>query len=147
METWRWILSVFLEAHFRSFFLSVFSLFWRENFLMGQKEKHLSSTIYFPSSPLNQTHSKKVFLPIFSSKFSIIPISLPNKHTLRDFGINAWDFSELSVRLLWSFLPILILQTQSVSSKPNSSLDWSPWFLSSSPLIACCCSLPSFILH
>ena len=120
METWRWILSVFLKAHFRSFFLSVFSLFWRENFLMGQKEKHLSSTIYFPSSPLNQTHSKKVFLPIFSSKFSIIPISLPNKHTLRDFGINAWDFSELSVRFfffIFSANPhvansIGILQTQ-----------------------------------
>ena len=104
METWRWILSVFLKAHFRSFFLSIFSLFWREIFLMGQKEKHLNSTIYFPSSPLNQTHSKKVFLPIFSSKFSILPISLPNKHTLRDFGINAWDFSELSVRFFFFYL-------------------------------------------
>ena len=42
----------------------------------------LGPTIYFLSSPPNQTHSKKVFLPIFSPKFLIYPISPPNKHTL-----------------------------------------------------------------
>ena len=31
--------------------------------------KHLSPTIYFLSSSPNQTHSKKVFLPIFFPKF------------------------------------------------------------------------------
>ena len=31
--------------------------------------KHLGPTIYFLSSPPNQTHSKKVFLPIFFPKF------------------------------------------------------------------------------
>ena len=68
LEIWRWILRVFLEAHFMSFFFSVFSPFRRENFLMGQKRKHLSPTIYFPSSSSNQTHSKKVFLLSFFSK-------------------------------------------------------------------------------
>ena len=60
----------------------VFSLFLGKNFLIGSGRKHLDPTIYFPFSPLNQTHSKKVFLPIFSSKFSIYPISPLNKHTL-----------------------------------------------------------------
>ena len=62
---------------------SVFSLFWRENILVGQGRKYLGPTIYFPSSSPNQTHSKKIFLPIFSPKFSINPVSPLNKHTLR----------------------------------------------------------------
>ena len=62
---------------------SIFSLFWRENILVGPRRKHLGPTIYFPSFLPNQTHSKKVFLPIFSSKFSIHPILPPNKHTLK----------------------------------------------------------------
>ena len=60
-----------------------FSLHFGENFLVNQERKHMSSTIYFPSSPPNQTHSKKVFLLIFSPKFSIHPISLSNKYTLK----------------------------------------------------------------
>ena len=60
----------------------VFSLFWGKNFLMGSRRKHLNPTIYFLFSPLNQTHSKNIFLPIFSSKFFIYPISPSNKHTL-----------------------------------------------------------------
>ena len=52
-----------------SFFLSVFSLFWKENFLMGPKKKHLGFTIYFPSFPPNQTHSKKIFILIFLQNF------------------------------------------------------------------------------
>jgi len=59
---------------------SVFSPFWEENILVGLERKHLGSTIYFPSLPPNQTHSKKNFLPIFSPKFFIHPISPPNKH-------------------------------------------------------------------
>ena len=62
---------------------TIFSPFWREKFLVGPEKKHLGPTIYFPSSPPNQTYSKKVFFPIFSPKFSIHPISPPNKHTLK----------------------------------------------------------------
>ena len=82
LETWRWVSRVFLEAHFMSFPLSV-SLHFGENFLVGLERKYLGPIIYFPSSPPNQTHSKKVFLPIFSLMFFIHPISPPNKHTLR----------------------------------------------------------------
>ena len=46
----------------------------------GLAEKGL--TIYFPSFLSNQTHSKKVFLLIFSSKFSTHPISPQNKYNL-----------------------------------------------------------------
>ena len=63
---------------------SVFSPFQRENILVGLGRKHLCPTTYFPSSLSNQTHTKKVFLPIFSPKFSIHLISPPNKHTLRE---------------------------------------------------------------
>ena len=48
----------------------------------GPGRKHLDPTIYFPSSPPNQTHFKKVFLPIFSPKSFIHSISPPNKHML-----------------------------------------------------------------
>ena len=65
-------------------FSFVFSQFWRENFFVDSERKHLSPTIYFPYSPPNQIHFKKVFLPIFSLKFSIHLISPPNKHTLRE---------------------------------------------------------------
>ena len=40
-------------GNFMSFPLSVFSPFWRENFLMGLEKKYLGLTIYFPSSPPN----------------------------------------------------------------------------------------------
>ena len=63
---------------------SVFSPFWGENFLVGTERKHLNPTIYFPSSPPNETHFKKVFFPIFSPKFFIHPISPPNKHNHND---------------------------------------------------------------
>ena len=68
------------QPHFLS---SVFSPFLGENIFVGPWRKHLGPTIYFSSSPPNQTHSKKVFLSIFSQKFFIYPISPPNKHTLR----------------------------------------------------------------
>ena len=62
---------------------SVFSLFWRENILVGPGRKYLGPTNFFPSPPSNQTPTKKAFIPIFSPKFSIHPISPPNKHTLK----------------------------------------------------------------
>ena len=58
---------------------SVFSPFWRENILVGLGRKHLGTTIYFPSSLPNQTHTKKVFLPIFSPKFSVHPYFSSNQ--------------------------------------------------------------------
>ena len=61
---------------------SVFSPFWTENILVGLKRKHLNPINFFPSPSSNQTLTKKVFLPIFYSKFFIHPISPPNKHTL-----------------------------------------------------------------
>ena len=78
------------EPHF---LLSVFSPFWRENFLLNPGRKHVDPTIYFPFFPPNQTHSKKVFILIFSLKFSIHSISPRNKHTLREetvATINIW---------------------------------------------------------
>ena len=55
------------------FFISVFSPFWEENFLVGPRRKHLCPTIYFPSSPPNQTQSKKFsFLFSFESFSSIL---------------------------------------------------------------------------
>ena len=61
---------------------SVFSPFWGENILVGPRREYLDSTIYFPFSLPNQSHSKKVFLPIFSPKFSLHLVSPLNKHTL-----------------------------------------------------------------
>ena len=51
----------------------------------------------FPSSPPNQTHSKKVFFPNFSTKFFFHPISPPNKHP--------------KVWILWFLTETLICQT------------------------------------
>ena len=76
-----WTFLSIKQPHFLS---SVFSLFWRENFLVSPRRKHPSPIISFPFSPPNQTHSKKVFIHIFSPKFSIDPISPPNKYTLND---------------------------------------------------------------
>ena len=54
--------------------------------MVGLEKKYLNSIIYFPSPLPNQTHSKKVLFPIFSPKFSIHPISPPNKHILKVYG-------------------------------------------------------------
>ena len=64
---------------------SIFSSFWEENILVDSRRKHLDPTIYFSFFLPNQTHSKKVFLPIFFPKFSIYHVSSPNKHTLKVF--------------------------------------------------------------
>ena len=54
-------------------FHSVFFIFWRENILLGPGRKHLDLTYQFFSllSP-DQTPTKKVFILIFSSKFSFL---------------------------------------------------------------------------
>ena len=70
---------------------------------MGLVRKHLSPTIYFPSSSPNQTHSKKVFLSIFFSKFFIYSISLSNKHTLREESEND-PIKGLSTNLIIRYL-------------------------------------------
>ena len=46
----------------------------------------MSLIIYFPSSLFNQIHFKKVFLSIFSPKFSIHHISTPNKYIFLFFS-------------------------------------------------------------
>ena len=51
-----------------------------ENILVDRGRKYLNPTIYFPSSPPNQTHSKKVFPPIFSPKFSSTLLYLQQTH-------------------------------------------------------------------
>ena len=40
-------------GHFHSLNSSIFSLFWRENFLVDLGRKYLNLIIYFPSSPPN----------------------------------------------------------------------------------------------
>ena len=77
MCTWA-----FLSIKKKNYPHSVFSLFWRENILVGPERKHLDTIIYFPSSLPNQIYSKKVFIRIFFPKFSIHLISPSNKHTL-----------------------------------------------------------------
>ena len=55
------------------FFSSFFSPFWGKNFLVGPGRKYLGPTIYFPSFPLNQTHSKDIF---FSFSLQSFPSTL-----------------------------------------------------------------------
>ena len=76
------------QKHFCPLSSLIFSLQFslhsgEKKFLVRPGRKHMDPTIYFPSFPPNQTNSKKVFLLIFSSKFSLHPISHPNKHTLK----------------------------------------------------------------
>ena len=73
-----------------SFFFSVFSPFWRE-FFGGLGEKTPGPHHLFSFLPPNQTHSKNVFLLVFSPKFSIPPISLPNKHILKLTELHGWN--------------------------------------------------------
>jgi len=58
-----------------------FSLCFREKTFWWSENKTLRLHLFF-FLPTNQTHSKKIFFPISFPKFSIYPISLPNKHTL-----------------------------------------------------------------
>ena len=61
--------------------LRVFSLHFGENFLVSHERKYLSPIIYFSSSLLNQTHSKKIFLSILSPKICILSVTPPIKRT------------------------------------------------------------------
>ena len=45
-----------------------FSFYFGDNFSVGPKRKYLGPTIYFPSSPPNQTRSKKKNFFLFSLK-------------------------------------------------------------------------------
>ena len=74
--------------------------------MVGPRRKHIGPTIYFPFSPPNQTHSKKVFLPIFSPKFSIYLISPSNKHTLQVKKKNlCCIYTSQNIIIFFSLLP------------------------------------------
>ena len=64
------------------FIYKVFSLFWKKKLFGGLKEKIPRPYHLFSFPPSNLTHSKKVFILIFSPKFLIHFISPLNKHTL-----------------------------------------------------------------
>ena len=103
------------QAHVQGIFviyeqipLTDFSLYFGEKiFWWIWRENTWVPPIFFPSPPSNQIPNKKVFLFIFSPKFSIHPISPLNKHT--SFGKKEWIeikwiFLEYSSLLLfWSF--------------------------------------------
>ena len=72
---------IYWAAQFSPF--SFLPILGKKKKLVCSGRKHQGPSIYFPSSPPNYTRSKKVFLPIFSPKFFIHPIWLPNKHTLK----------------------------------------------------------------
>ena len=81
---WKWnCMWAFSSKSNAQFSPSIFSQFWRKFFLVSSGRKHLDPTIYFSSFSPNQIYSKKIFLLIFSPKFSIQPISPSNKYTLR----------------------------------------------------------------
>ena len=75
---------VFLANQLLHFLLSSFLSILGKKILVVLGRKHSDPTIYFPFSLPNQTHSKKVFLSIFSPIFSIHLILPPNKHTLME---------------------------------------------------------------
>ena len=100
----------FFSKNDAQFFPSFFSLFWRENFLVGLGRKYLSPNIYFPSSPPNQTYSKKVFFLIFTSQFSIHYISPSNKYTLRVHligRVEKWEDGKIGEQKKFYFLSYL----------------------------------------
>ena len=66
----------------KKFILIQFFLYFGENILVGQGRKYLSPTIYFPSSPPNQTLQKS-FPSYFLSKVFHPLYFTSNKHTLK----------------------------------------------------------------
>ena len=90
LETWRWIQGYFWKLILPPSFLSIFG----RKLFDGHKKKTHGPTIYFPFSPVNQTHSKKIYLPIFFPKFFIHLVSPPNKHTFSFFP-SFWTHSSL----------------------------------------------------
>ena len=77
---WIWAFLSIKQPHFIPTF---FSPFWGENFWVGPGKKHLSPTIYFSSSPPNQTHSKKKFPSHFISKVFLSPYFASKKTHLK----------------------------------------------------------------
>ena len=59
----------FLSIKWPHFLPSVFSPFRGENILVGPRRKNSDPTIYFPSSPPNQIHSKKFSFPFSLRNF------------------------------------------------------------------------------
>ena len=82
----------FLSKNDSQFLLSVFTLFWVENFLVGLGKKHLSSIIYFPFSSPNQTHSKK-----FSFLFSL-QIFHPPYFTFKQTHPKVWEYLDFTTK-------------------------------------------------
>ena len=72
----------------------------------GPREKTPRPTIYFPSSLSNQTHSKKVFIPIFFPKFFFHLTSPPNKYTLRVclVGVKTGRIENRKRKIEWKML-------------------------------------------
>ena len=112
----------------KKFIPTQFSLHFGENILVGLGRKHLGTTIYFPSSLPNQTHTKKVFLPIFSPKFSIYPISPPNKRTLRERhwaqGCSQASFDGWEAVMGINYLGLSCRWIRLLLQKNTSSLFW-----------------------
>ena len=66
-KKWTWVFLFIKQLHFLP---SIFSPFWKENFLVSLKRKHSNPTIYFLSFTPIQTHSKKIFFPFSLQNFS-----------------------------------------------------------------------------
>ena len=92
------------QAFFSSqvhFFSSSFLPFQGENFLVGPVRKHQGPTFSFPSSPPNQTHSKKFPLLIYIYS-SFLKFTLPNIPL-----VNVW-IQRLLIKHLLDFLDTLV---------------------------------------
>ena len=87
------------------FLALVFSPFWGENFLVGLGRKHIGFTLYFLSSPPNQTHSKKFSFPF---SLQIFPSTLFHLQTNTSFG-NKLIFSSMEKSTLKSSIPIIYI--------------------------------------
>ena len=98
-----------------------FSLHFREKAFWWSQRKHMGPTIYFPSFPPNQTHSKKVFFPIFPSKIFIHSVSPPSKHTLKVvillFFLGTLGLLFLGMRICQLSMEFLLFQQLSISKK------------------------------
>ena len=91
---------VFL-SHSRSQRLLPYNLFILDRkVFMGPRENAWAPYKSFLSLPPNQTTHKFIFSHIFSPKFSILPISPPNKHTLKKWKAMAEIEIDLKVKCL-----------------------------------------------
>ena len=75
-----------------------FSLYFGENFLIGQERKYMDPTIYFSFSLPNQTHSKKIFFPFSLQCF---PFTLFHLQTNTPFDtVFRYCFLDFSFKIL-----------------------------------------------